>query len=53
VGEHTKDAVRRGALEDGRLHIKPHPLINVGPVIHGRVRVVSYNLVPNGISSST
>jgi hypothetical protein len=53
VGEHTKDAVCRGTLEDSRLHIKPHPLVDVGPIIHGRVRVVSHNLVPNGIGGST
>jgi hypothetical protein len=51
--QHAKDAVCRGTLEDSRLDVKPHPLIDVGPVVHGRVRVVSHHLVPNGIGGST
>jgi hypothetical protein len=35
--EYTKDAVGRGALEDNRLDVEPHPLIDIGPVIYSRV----------------
>ena len=48
-----KDAIYQGILKDGGLDIKPYPLINIGPIIYGQVRVISYNLVPNSISSST
>jgi hypothetical protein len=51
--EHAKDAVGRRTLEDGRLDVEPHPLIDVGPIIHGRVWIVSHDLIPNGIGSST
>jgi hypothetical protein len=51
--EHAKDAVGRRTLEDSRLDVEPHLLINIGPIIHGRVRIVSHDLVPNSIGSNT
>jgi hypothetical protein len=53
VRQHTKDAVCRETLKDGGLDIKPHLLINIRSIIYGRVRVVSYDLVLNGIGGST
>ena len=53
VSEHAEDAICRGSLEDGRQDIKRHPLIDVGPVIYRRVRVVPYNLISNRIRGST
>jgi hypothetical protein len=50
--QHAKDAVCGRTLEHGRQDVKPHPLIYVGPIIHGRVRIVPHNLVTNGISGS-
>jgi hypothetical protein len=49
VSEHAEDAICRGSLEDGRQDVKRHPLIDVGPVIYRRVRVVSHNLISNCI----
>jgi hypothetical protein len=51
--EYAKDAIGRGTLEDSRLNVEPHPLIDIGPVIYSRVRVVSHDLIPNSIGSST
>jgi hypothetical protein len=53
IYKYAKDTISRRALEDSRLDVEPYLLINVGPVIYSRVRVVSYNLVPNSISSNT
>jgi hypothetical protein len=53
IYQYIEDAVYREILENGRLDIEPYLLINIGPIIYSRVRIVLYNLVPNGISSST
>jgi len=48
-----KDTIYQGTLEDSGLDIKPHLLINIGPIIYNWVRVMSYDLVPNSIGNST
>jgi hypothetical protein len=53
IREYTKDAISRKTFEDGRLNVEPYLLIDIGPIIYSRVRVVSYDLVPNSISSNT
>lgn len=48
-----KDTVSRGTLKDSRLNVKPRALVDKRPIMGGRVRVVSYNLISNGVGSST
>jgi hypothetical protein len=49
VSEHAEDPVCGGPFEDGRQDVERHPLIDVGPVVHRRVRVVSHDLISNRI----
>jgi len=53
VSKHAEDAICRRPLENSRQDIKSHPLIDVSPIIHRRVRVVSHNLISNRIRGST
>jgi hypothetical protein len=49
VSEYTEDAICRGPFEDGRQDVKRHPLIDIGPIVDGRVWIVPYNLVADSI----
>jgi hypothetical protein len=53
IYKYAKNTVSKGMLENSRLDVKPHLFVDIGPIIYGRVRVVSHNLVPNNISSNT
>jgi hypothetical protein len=44
--QHAKGSICRGMLKNGRLDVKSHLLIDIGPITYGQVWVVSYNLVP-------
>lgn len=49
MGEHTEDTICGGPLEDDRQDIERHPLVNIGPVIHCRFRIVFHDLISNRI----
>ncbi len=51
--QHAEGTVGRGTLKRGRLNVKPHALVDKRPIVDGRVRVVSHDLVSNGVGSST
>jgi hypothetical protein len=53
IHEYTKDTIGRKTLENNRLDIEPHLLIDIRPIIYSLVRVISHDLVPNNISSNT
>jgi hypothetical protein len=31
------------------LDIEPHSFVDIGPIVHRRIRVVPHDLVPNGV----
>jgi hypothetical protein len=53
VSEHVKDAIYGRPFKDGKLDVKRYPLINVSPVIHCRVQVMSHDLILNCIRDIT